>query len=292
MQRILAGWDPGLTRVEVRAPSAGTARARTDGRGVGSFFSGGVDSFDTLLAHRDEITHLIFLEGFDFVVDARTVADRAAAAAASVASELGKELITVSTDVRRVFPHVEWRWWHGGCLAAAALLLQEHLHTVYIPGSASWSELLPWGSHPDIDPLWSTECLEFRHDGIERDRFTKVAALADGARGARSPSCLLGEPRRRVQLRALREVPADDDAPAPRRRTAACEDVPRPARHRPDRPDASRRLVRRLPARHARARPRDGRRAGARPRAGTHDPRRARLVPRRPCARRASGARS
>ncbi len=163
----------------MRAPSAGTERARTDGRGVGSFFSGGVDSFDTLLAHRDEITHLIFLEGFDFVVDARAVADRAAAAAASVAAELGKELITVSTDVRRVFPHVEWRWWHGGCLAAAALLLQEHLHTVYIPGSASWSELLPWGSHPDIDPLWSTECLEFRHDGIERDRFTKVAALAE-----------------------------------------------------------------------------------------------------------------
>ena len=36
--------------------------------GVACFFSGGVDSFYTLLKHREEVTHIIFVHGFDIAL--------------------------------------------------------------------------------------------------------------------------------------------------------------------------------------------------------------------------------
>ena len=35
------------------------------------------------------------------------------------------------------------------------------------------------GSHPALDPLWSTETLEFVHDGCEATRIEKVALIAE-----------------------------------------------------------------------------------------------------------------
>ncbi len=37
--------------------------------GIACFFSGGVDSFYTLLKHREEITHIIFVHGFDIALE-------------------------------------------------------------------------------------------------------------------------------------------------------------------------------------------------------------------------------
>ena len=36
----------------------------------------------------------------------------------------------------------------------------------------------PWGSHPLLDPLWSTEDIEFTHDGCEALRSAKIKAIA------------------------------------------------------------------------------------------------------------------
>jgi hypothetical protein len=33
---------------------------------------------------------------------------------------------------------------------------------------------MPWGSHPVIDPLWSSENMEIIHDGANADRVTKI----------------------------------------------------------------------------------------------------------------------
>jgi hypothetical protein len=47
-----------------------------------------------------------------------------------------------------------------------------------IASSYAYAQLHPWGSHPLLDPLWSTEAVEFTHDGCEAMRSEKVKAIA------------------------------------------------------------------------------------------------------------------
>ena len=65
LQRIFHCWNPVFKIIEVIAKTA-PAAARNDG--VASFFSGGVDSSYTFLKHKKDITHLVFIRGFDFDV--------------------------------------------------------------------------------------------------------------------------------------------------------------------------------------------------------------------------------
>jgi hypothetical protein len=42
-----------------------------------------------------------------------------------------------------------------------------------------YGRIVPWSSHPLLDPLWGTEGLEFVHDGLEARRPEKVRLLAE-----------------------------------------------------------------------------------------------------------------
>ncbi len=44
-------------------------------QGVACFFSGGVDSFYSVIAHAKRITHLIFVRGFDIPIANRALAE-------------------------------------------------------------------------------------------------------------------------------------------------------------------------------------------------------------------------
>ncbi|OGD32791.1 MAG: hypothetical protein A2V45_15635 [Candidatus Aminicenantes bacterium RBG_19FT_COMBO_58_17] len=63
LQEIHHSWNPALKVVPVRAT---TAPATSLHAGAMSFFSGGVDSTFTFLKRKDEISHLVFIQGFDF----------------------------------------------------------------------------------------------------------------------------------------------------------------------------------------------------------------------------------
>ena len=174
IQAIFRLWNPSYEAVALdarrRAPDGAQAS------GVGCFFSAGVDSFYTAVKHQDEITHLIYLRtGFDRTEPAADENLRAAA------EELGKPLIELETNVRPIANAfaVEFADYSSAPLAAAALLFQSTFEKVFIASSFSYLALTRWGSHPLIDPLWSTESLEFVHDGCEATRPMKLAMLAD-----------------------------------------------------------------------------------------------------------------
>jgi hypothetical protein len=178
LQDIFHCFDGGLKKVSVTAREP-AAEARTGDR-VGAFFSGGIDSFYTALRHRHELTDLIFLHGFDFLLEEAEVRRRASLAARAAASELGMNLIEVETDYRaRLGSFLHWQQLHGPALAVVALLLQAQLSRVLLPASRSYDVLIPNGSHPLVDPLWSTERIEFIHDATEVRRAEKVAYVAD-----------------------------------------------------------------------------------------------------------------
>lgn len=178
IQETFCRWDPTLSVIALEA--AGRETEPSDpARGVGTFFSGGVDSFHTLFTHLDEITDLVFVHGFDIPVHDRSLHRRAVERCQHVADALGKRLVRVATDVR-LFSDRYAHWGaheHGPALAAVGLLLSPRLRRVYVPGEYFPPDSVPRGSHPEVDPLWSTESVTIVHDGVDVTRPRKLLGI-------------------------------------------------------------------------------------------------------------------
>ncbi len=177
IQDIQAAWVPNLRRVDVRCTVAESPAGA--GSRVGCFFTGGVDSFYTLLKHHEDVTDLVFVHGYDVRLDDLALRKRVSATVRKVATTLGKGVVEIETDLRGFLdPNVEWGATHGAALAAVGHLLVGDFRRFYLASSYGYAELFPWGSHPLLDPLWSHETLEFVHDGCDATRLDKVRFLA------------------------------------------------------------------------------------------------------------------
>ena len=140
-------------------------------------FSGGVDSMFTFLQHEEEITDLILISGFDFLL-APGELDENQRRNRDFADAVGKRLVPVETN----FLEFERKMGlahdlaHGICLVSVILNLG--LRRVLIPSSHTYAELAPWGSHPLTDPMWSNGTTEIVHANGEARRSRKIQALA------------------------------------------------------------------------------------------------------------------
>jgi hypothetical protein len=174
-------WGGKLQGLRWVAVDAGVRNVSVDpASGVACFFSGGVDSFYTLLKHREEITHFIFVHGFDIDLADQALRAQASRMANEVARELGKTLIEVETNLRSFSDtSVGWIKYHGAAMACVALLFQRRFRKVFIASSQTYGHLLPWGSHVLLDPLWSTDLTEIEHDGSDARRLEKVAYISE-----------------------------------------------------------------------------------------------------------------
>ncbi len=179
IQKLFQNWDTRFNVVPVVAPVGEPHQASIGGTGL--FFTGGVDSFFSLLRHRDEITHLIFVRGFDIKREEQEVDGSVLPAIRAVAAQMNKHLVEISTNIREFSdPIVDWALdYHGTALAAVALLLAPTLNKVYVAASHAEGDTFRWGSHLFLDPLYSTETLSLIHDGANATRVEKVAAIAD-----------------------------------------------------------------------------------------------------------------
>jgi hypothetical protein len=177
VQRLMTDWYPDFRKVDLQSQTA--APRISDQTGVASFFSGGVDSFYTLQQHLEEINHLIFVHGFDIPLSHSKDREKAATSARKAADQLGLRLIEVETNLRQFGqPHVSWPYaYFGAGLAAVALFLSPLFERVYLPASVSRDQLVPMGSHPDLDLKWSNEQMRLVHDGIDATRFEKVQSI-------------------------------------------------------------------------------------------------------------------
>jgi len=185
IQDIVLTWDkalrpgaPAYRRVVVGAPTGGAPPP--PGRGVACFFTAGVDSFFSILRHRDQIDALVFVSDFDGV-DPGAPPRPLAADVQQAADELGLPLVHVRSNLRRFAAEqgVHWLDFHGSALASVAHLLGGQFHTVLVSATTTYAELYPLGSHPMLDPLWSSEDVTLVHDGGEASRVEKLAALAE-----------------------------------------------------------------------------------------------------------------
>ena len=177
-QDLLTSWYP-ETLHKVPVVAATRNGDQPPGTGVGLFFSGGVDAFYSLMNHADELTHLVMLRGFDVKLGtgSEQVWKPIRAMGEAVCNQLGLRYVEVKTNARRAVSGLSWlRITHGAILASAGLALQNTVGRMLIASSRGPTRLDPQGTHPDLDPLWSTERTRFQHD-TPVERIEKVAAL-------------------------------------------------------------------------------------------------------------------
>jgi hypothetical protein len=183
-QRILHGWRRQYHVVPIEADELVDTPLPADA--VGSFFSCGVDSFYTLLKNHhanlpaaEQISHILFIgRGFDLIDDDRLYEGLVSSVNAT-AEALGKRPVCIETSARGVSlsggrSQHDWAMAHGLVLAGAALGLGGLLRRMYMPSPFALSDAHPWATHPLLDPLLSTESMEFVFDGGEATRIEKI----------------------------------------------------------------------------------------------------------------------
>ncbi|HEX7131332.1 MAG TPA: hypothetical protein VF228_02080 [Iamia sp.] len=183
---MLATWHdatpvrPAVVAPRTRAPRP---RRRAVPPGVAQCFTGGVDSFWTLRHGGVAPSHLVYVVGFDVPLDdTARVADQLATLDAVAAAAGGQRPLAVRSDLRS-HPHanrVTWGWLHGGALAGVGHALAGVVGTLVIPPSNPEGRLMPLGSHPALDPLWSRPgALAIRHCSTTLPRVERLRALVD-----------------------------------------------------------------------------------------------------------------
>jgi hypothetical protein len=142
--------------------------------GVGTLFSGGLDSFYTLLKHQDEITHLCLIVGMDIPLDDVEYRAGVVGLIREVGRRLGKEVIVMETNITPFLLTFNAPLMAYGALLRTTAMLPDGFGKFYIPATYFAPHLGPDGTHPVLDPLWDTGRLRFVHDGCHMTRFRKT----------------------------------------------------------------------------------------------------------------------
>lgn len=190
--RVWHAWYPTLSVVPIVAEMDVSPGSSEKGKTV-AFFSGGLDSFFTLLRDREgdgepPIDDLLSIWGFDVPLTNPDAFQRMRGVLQSISDASGKELVTAATNLRQT------RWataaWgplaHGCGLASVALLLERRWSRVLIASSLDYGHLRPWGSHALTDPLLSTARTVVANDGAGWNRVEKTRLVAQSPLAMRS----------------------------------------------------------------------------------------------------------
>ncbi|RYC14555.1 hypothetical protein [Nocardioides zhouii] len=165
--------------IELSRPEAGEdAPGPQSGRAL--CFSAGVDSFWSLL-RSGPWDDLVFVRGFDIALTDVERGDHAEASVRAIAAKLEARAVVVSTNLRAhpLWAPLDWRRTHGAALAAVGHTLIDHVGKFGISASYAAALDVPWGTHPTLDPLWSSRALAVQHIGAELWKREKLRVIAD-----------------------------------------------------------------------------------------------------------------
>ena len=161
---------------------------------AGALFSGGIDA---LAMVRDN--HLNFGEGHPRrikdgilvygVLEGENEYDpsfqNVVNAVDAMAKNVGIKLIQLNTNAYAHFRDLDsdfsfWRFeYHGSFLAGIAHAFAPRLSVASIASTYDFANLEPWGSHPLLDPLYSTSNLHIRHENAALSRLEKTQLVGE-----------------------------------------------------------------------------------------------------------------
>ena len=162
------------------------------GEGTALFFTRGVDSwYSALRGTADQLpqrlSHLLYAPDLDcqYTPPSRR---RALRLTREAAASINLPLIPISHNGRALLDRfVNWERSHGGVLAGIGLALGGWVANIFVASSHDVNNLIPWGSHPALDPLWSTERTVIRVDGAGGHAHRKGDSDRRVTNQARSP---------------------------------------------------------------------------------------------------------
>ncbi len=169
----------------------------SEDRVAASFLTGGVDSLATLRknrrhiprSHPKSIDKNILVYGLDLGLGGQVSEEETTSkkkfretreALKPITESAETELLPVYTNLRHLDDDNDFytRKWHGSLLTAIAHALSGSIHTALIGSAFDYENLVPWGSTPLMDPLFSGPSLRVEHDGARLTRLEKVQLLA------------------------------------------------------------------------------------------------------------------
>lgn len=165
---------------------------------TGMVMSGGMDSLAALRLNRLHyspdhpayVQESFFLHGFDIggVMERGMkypVFDRAKEAILKITQDAGTRLALVYTNIRHLCDEREL-WldsFFGAVLAAMAHSFSKRINLMFIPSSYDIPNLHPCGSHPLLDPEYSSYGMRIRHRDYELSRLEKIRIVSDWEAG-------------------------------------------------------------------------------------------------------------
>lgn len=189
--RLVCRWyGPPRKPLGIEAASGGRPLRSHSTPRAGSFLSGGVDSLATLrlnrldfpASHPRSIKDCLFVYGFDMGSEGMQLEQFSLASSAltELASDVQATVIAVKTNLRELEKDLNfWIYeFHGAALSSVAHAFSR-LSNVSIASSDIDLGLMPYGSHPLLDPLYSSAELQIRHDAFRFTRLEKVRLVAD-----------------------------------------------------------------------------------------------------------------
>jgi hypothetical protein len=184
LMKIWRGWYPKLSEVEI---DAGIENAKSqplkNGRTV-LFFSGGIDSFFTLIhcnkTQAYQINELLFILGFDIKTENVSAFNKLNELVQRAADGLNCVLINAATNIKETrLREAKWaELFHGSATASVALALENRYEKALISSTHDFNNISPWGSTPQTDPLLSTSKTEIIHYGADFTRVQKTEEVA------------------------------------------------------------------------------------------------------------------
>lgn len=179
------GIDHKPVKIEARAmvkapPVSRQARA-------GFFFSGGIDSLATLsvnrlnfpLEHSSSFKDGFLVHGLQPEID--KIFDGILSSLSVLAQKASVTLVPVSTNIR--YLEDDWSFWtdefEGAVFSAVAHAFHSRINSVTLASSFDVVNLHPHGSHPLLDPNYSSSDLLIKHGDVTLSRLAKTKLVAD-----------------------------------------------------------------------------------------------------------------
>ena len=159
-----------------------------------STFTGGVDSFYTLLTNLDQIDTLLYCINYDVKESQQKLLKAQLNTVKEVAQTLGKKVIICNTnqrnvlewgnigylnDIKKKYNNDLWGYFlHGPCLFSNAYNLLLEYDTICVPSSHPKSSNYLWGSSFHVDHLYSSSLMNIIHNG-DCKRVEKIKTIIE-----------------------------------------------------------------------------------------------------------------
>ena len=187
LQSCWALWRPQrYRRIEIRPDRVVDLEAAKPGRPAISAFSGGADSTFTLLRHATKrggmashnLRAAVMVHGFDVHLSKPEHFSKLLELRAPLLRELKLDLRTIRTNVKEQGLQ-NWEDAHGLMVASCLHQFADEFEFGLIASGDPYHELLlPWGSNPITDHLYSGDRLTVVHDGAGNPKVEKIALIS------------------------------------------------------------------------------------------------------------------